>query len=418
MTEAKRQIMSPHSINTDVDDTDLSPWLVRARALGREFAATAASHDETGEFPFANFEALHRAGLLGLVTAREHGGLGGGLRAALAAVSAIAWGDPSTALVYAMHLNNHYGASHSDRWPAHLVERVTRANREGVALINSAQVEPVVGSPSHGTLPETIARRDGGNWRITGHKMYATGIPLLKWVTVLAVTDEAEPRIGLFLVPADAPGLRVERTWNATGMRATRSDDVILQDVTIPYEDALTLTPAAEGISHSERDSAWYLSFIGTVYDGAARAARDWIVDFAATRAPGSLGAPLATLPRFQDGIGQIEVLLGINRRLLGGLAEDFDLGRPFGSDAAFIKHVVVENAQAATLIALDLGGNPGISRDNPLERHHRNALSGKAHAPPNSLIRAKLARAALDRHAAERRDSGSPEASSIAERT
>ncbi len=386
-------------------DTDFEPWLASARALGREFAATAAHYDETGEFPFANFEALHRAGLLGLVTARAFGGLGGGLRAALDAVLAVAQGDPSTALVYAMHLNNQYGASHSDRWPAHLVERVTQANREGVALINSAQVEPAVGSPSHGTLPETIARQDGDRWRITGHKIYATGIPLLKWVTVLAVTDEEEPRLGLFLVPTDAPGLSVVRTWNAAGMRATRSDDIILQDVSIPYEDALTLTPARDGISHSERDAAWYLSLIGAVYDGTARAARDWIVDFATSRSPASLGAPLATLPRFQDGIGQIEVLLGINRRLLGGLAEDFDLGRPFGSDAAFIKHVVVENAQAVTLIALDLGGNPGISRDNPLERHHRNALGGKAHAPPNGLIRARLARAVIDRRAAETRE-------------
>lgn len=373
---------------------DLSPWLARAEDLGREFATRAARHDETGEFPVQNFQALFEAGLLGLTATREQGGLGGGLRAALAAVSAVARGDPSTALVYAMHLSHHYRIGRSQKWPAHLVDRLSRANREGIALINAAQVEPGVGSPSHGGAPETVARRDGDTWRISGHKTYATGIPLLTWVTVLAVTDEPEPRLGSFLVPTDAPGLRVERTWNAAGMRATRSDDIILRDVAIPQEDAIDLAPLSLGIRRDPREAAWYFGLVPAVYDGAAQAARDWLVDFAANRVPGSLGAPLSTVPRIQDGLGEIEVLLAVNRRLLRGLAEDYDLGRDFGSDAGVVKHAVIENAQKATLIALDLGGNPGISCDNPLERHHRDVLGARAHAPQNNLIRAGLGKA------------------------
>jgi alkylation response protein AidB-like acyl-CoA dehydrogenase len=61
----------------------------------------------------------------------------------------------------------------------------------------------------------------------------------------------------------------------------------------------------------------------------------------------------------------------------------------------------VIANAITVTTLSLELGGNPGISRDNPLERHHRDALSGKAHAPQNNLIRTMLAKAAFSRHAA-----------------
>ncbi|AGT10709.1 acyl-CoA dehydrogenase family protein [Paracoccus aminophilus] len=396
--------------------TELSQTLARAEELGRHFAETSADHDASGEFPFANFTALHEAGLLRLTMAPEHGGLGGGLQAALAAVSAVAKGDPSTALVYAMHLGIHHGIRTSGKWPAHLVERVSRANREGVALLNSAQVEPVVGSPSHGTLPQTIARRDGAQWRISGHKTYATGIPLLKWSTVLAVTDEAEPRLGLFLVPTDAPGLRIERTWNATGMRATRSDDILLDDVVIPYEDTIDLGPAAQGLRRDPREGAWYFTLVPAIYSAAAESARDWLVDFATNRVPGSLGAPLSTVPRIQDGVGQIEVLLGINRRLLQGIAEDYDLGRPFGTDAGLVKHAVIENATQASIIALDLGGNPGISRDNPLERHHRNVLGAKAHAPQNNIIRAGLGKAAFDRYAAAQAEEAGREAAIAAQ--
>lgn len=229
--------------------TDFTPYIAKAGHLGRRFALTAGHYDETGEFPFANFDALHEAGLLGLVTATEHGGLGGGLTEALAVVAAVAQGEPSTALVLAMHYSQHYGIRASSKWPTHLIERVTKANREGVALLNAAQVEPRVGSPSHGSLPETVARKVGNQWRITGHKTYATGIPLLKWVSVLAVTDEPEPRLGSFLVPTDADGIRIEKTWNATGMRATNSHDLILDDVAIDIEDVLDIAPATEGKS-------------------------------------------------------------------------------------------------------------------------------------------------------------------------
>ncbi len=380
---------------------DFASVIAKAEKLGKRFALTARHYDETGEFPFANFEALHEAGLLGLVTGIQHGGLGGGLTEALAVVSAIARGEPSTALVLSMHYNQHYAIRASGKWPKHLVDRVTKASREGVALINAAQVEPRVGSPSHGTPPETVARKVGNEWRITGHKTYATGIPLLRWVSVLAITDEPEPRLGSFLVPTSADGIRVEKTWNATGMRATNSDDLILDDVAIPLEDVLDMAPASEGIKRDERLGAWYFSLVPAIYDGAARGARDWLIDFTSKRAPASLGAPLSTVPRIQDGIGQIEVWLTVNQRLLRSIAEDFDAGRPFGQDAAAVKHIVMENAIAATTLALELGGNPGISRDNPLERHHRDALSGKAHAPQNNLIRTMLAKAALGRHAA-----------------
>ncbi|MDB5535956.1 MAG: Acyl-CoA dehydrogenase, short-chain specific [Devosia sp.] len=381
--------------------TDFAPYIERAEALGRRFALTARHYDQTGDFPFANFDALFEAGLLGLVTAPEHGGLGGGLTEALAVISAIARGEPSTALVLAMHYSQHYSIRVPGNWPAHLIARVTKANREGVALLNAAQVEPRVGSPSHGSLPETIARRAGNQWRITGHKTYATGIPLLKWIAVLAVTDEPEPRLGSFLVPTNSPGIRVEKTWNATGMRATNSDDLILDDVAIPLEDTLELAPATEGLQRDERLGAWYFTLVPAIYDGAARGAKDWLIEFTTTRAPASLGAPLSTVPRIQDGLGQIEVYLTTNRRLLRSIAEDFDNGRPFGPDAAAVKHVVIENAILATTLALDLGGNPGISRDNPLERHHRDALSGKAHAPQNNLVRTILAKSVLAHHAA-----------------
>ncbi len=380
----------------------LEDILARTEGLARDFATRAAQHDASGSFPRQNFADLHAAGVLGLTLGTRFGGAGGGLSAAMRAVNVISRGDPSTGLVLAMHLSNMYGLSHRDDWPAHLAERVAAANQAGVALLNSAQVEPNVGSPSHGTLPETIARRVGNHWRITGHKLYATGIPMMRWMLVLAVTDEAEPRLGSFLVPMDAAGVEIRESWNATGMRATRSDDLILTDVAVPLADVITLNPARLGIQRDQREGAWYFMGLSAVYDGVAQAALDWLVDFTTSRVPGSLGKPLSSVPRIQEGIGRIGILLGANRRLMQGLARDYDDGVDFGNDAAVVKHTVIENAHAAVLEAVEIGGNPGFSRDNPLERHLRNVLGAKVHAPQNNLLRANLGRATADRHLAQ----------------
>lgn len=372
--------------------------LARAAALADQFALTAGYHDETGKFPFANFDDLYQAGLLALTTSRDHGGFGFGLQEASTVVSEIARGDPSTALVLAMHYSNHHAIRHSGKWPEHLVTRVALANRDGVALINAAQVEPRIGSPSHGALPETIARRDGNRWLISGHKIYTTGIPILTWAVVLAVTDEAQPRLASFLVPVDAPGFSIKETWNATGMRATASHDIILDNVPVPLDDIIDPQPASEGLKRDETIQAWYFALIASVYHGVARAAGEWSIDFAARYAPGSLGTPIATLPRVQDSLGDIEIRLTANERLLRSLADDVDAGRPIGTHAAIIKHLVVDNAIAITSAGLDLGGNPGLSRSNAIERHHRNALCARAHAPQNNMIRVIAGKAALSR--------------------
>jgi alkylation response protein AidB-like acyl-CoA dehydrogenase len=374
--------------------------LDKARVLADQFALSASHYDETGNFPFVNFDQLFEVDLLRLTSSRENGGLGGGLTEAQAIVAEIARGEPSTALVLAMHYSHHNAISRGGKWPRHLVDRVSAANLAGPALINSAQVEPRVGSPSHGSLPETVARRNGDVWRISGHKNYATGIPGLKYINVLAVTDEPTPRLASFLVPKDAKGVHIVETWNATGMRATSSHDIILDEVEVPLEDITDSSVASEGLKRDETGSAWYFLLIASVYHGVARAAGNWILDFAASYAPGSLGQPIATVPRIQDGLGEIEYRLAVNERLLRTTAEDADARRPVGLQPAFAKHQVIENAVAVTTLALDLGGNPGLKRNHPLERHHRDALCGRAHAPQNNMIRTMAAKAALARRA------------------
>lgn len=376
----------------------------RARELAVDFAVLADHHDRTGAPPAAQFEALHAAGLLRLSIPSHLGGHGAGLLVAREVISAIAYGDPSVALILSMHYSLHAHIARSlnvgsGEWPLSLAHRLIQASLQGQALINAAQVEPGLGSPSHGGLPETVARRVGEHWELSGHKLYVTGAPLLSWISVLAVTDEAVPQLGSFLVPLSAPGLEVVETWDPVGMRATASHDVILKSVHVPLDDVVGLAPASQGLRRDPQTVAWYFSQLSAVYNSAAHAARDWLLHFFNTRKPTALGgATLATVPGIQDAIGQIEVLLSTNDWLLHSHAQAYDAGQAPDHLGALVKQVVTENAVQSVTRAFELAGNHGFARRHALERHYRNVLGSAIHAPPNALLRAGAGRTALQK--------------------
>lgn len=384
--------------------------LAHAHELAREFAQQAADHDRTGAVPADQITALFRRGLLRLTIARRDGGHGAGLPLARRIVQTLAEGDPSVALIVAMHYSYHAGIARARRklpgaqsWPEALARTLIQDALQAPALINAIQVEPELGSPSFGGLPKTIARQEGRHWRITGHKRYATGSHLLSWLAVLAMTDEASPRIGVFLVPRQAPGVHIIETWNPLGMRATASHDIQFQDVAIPLNQVIELHEASQGLRRDPQTLSWYFSLIASVYTGAAQSAQDWLAQFLTQRRPSALaGGSLADLPTVQDTVGRIQLWLDASNALLDHHADAYDQG---AADAAALgavaKYTAVENAVQATALALELAGNHGLSRDNPLERHYRDTQCARIHSPPNPLLRGNAGRAILQKASA-----------------
>ena len=218
--------------------------------------------------------------------------------------------DPSTALVLSMHYIQHLVMARSSRWPARLSRKLARETIDGVALVNALRVEPELGSPARGGLPATIARRTETGWRLSGRKIYSTGAPILKWYAVWARTDEAETRVGLFLVPAGLPGTQIVETWDHLGLRASGSHDVMFEDVVFPLDHEIDVRRPDDWRTPDFTQATVGAIFISAIYDGVARAARDWLVGFLRERVPASLGAPLATLPRAQEVLGGIEARL------------------------------------------------------------------------------------------------------------
>jgi alkylation response protein AidB-like acyl-CoA dehydrogenase len=369
-----------------------------ARAVAAELATRADRHDRAGSFSQQNIDALWAAGIGNLTLAQRFGGPGADLRDVVGALRAIGSGDASTALIWVMHLiylrvlsDEEFGLAPEVR------DRIFASALAGPALINALRVEPELGTPARGGVPATTARRISDGWLISGRKIFSTGSYGLQWMVVWATTeDDSEGRrAGPFIVPGDAPGITIEDTWDHLGMRASASNDVVFADTPIPLDHIAGVVPAGEpdsGLRTPELMGTMLLLLL-SVYDGVAHAARDWLIGYLNERTPTNLGKPLASLPRFQLAVGEIDALLHANGELLDGLAAD--LGR---GTAGLAKAMVTRNVIAVAEQAVSLVGNAGLTFHHPLQRHLRDALCSRIHSPQDDTILTNAGRAALER--------------------
>ncbi len=407
------------------------------RALAARFAATAEAHDRDGTFPVANYRALHDAGYLGRSIPRAFGGVGDAIAPLCRLQAILGQGDASTALAVAMHLLflGRVGhaiidgdTSEAGGWDAARYGRVAAAVlREGV-LVNSAATEPEIGSPSRGGRPSTRARiLLSGEVEVTGRKTYTTGAPLLRFVVVSATLeaplgDEDGARMVQALVDRgplrdgrtfdDPPGLSIIETWDAMGMRASGSHDLVLDHVRLPADAVISARPFAPrasgapaadvaGPPPATSGAGWAL-LVPSVYLGVARAARDAAVAFARDRRPEPLGgAAIGSLPTVQRILGEIEVHLAQAEATLFGAAEAWDAASPadrpdFAPVLAVAKYVATNQAVTVADLAMRVVGGAGLARSHPVQRHYRDVRAGLHHPPMDDVALVTLARAAL----------------------
>lgn len=378
-----------------------------ARRVAPIVAQNADKHDRAGTYPHDSFAELWAAGLTSLSLPAELGGVGATFSATARAVQIIAAADGSTAFVLKAHLAGLRDGARN--WPEPMRQAFLAALRSGPAHRSGSRSDKIGGSPARGGLPGCTARLvtlpDGRKaWKINGHKTYATHSIGAGWFGIWGAThpDDGDVKVGTFLVPADTPGFQViEGSWDQLGMRGTVSNDLILKDVLIPYENALGLLPfngndpaAARRLQATAVD--WTSGLEAAVYGGLAIAARDWLVPYLHGRVPASLGAPLSTLPRFQEAVGEIDLLIHNSQLVLDHLARRIDrqvadpdsLDTPVNAiETGLVRVQVVRNAHKAIDTALTLVGNYGLSYHHPLQRYFRDVLCGRVHEPQSDVL-------------------------------
>lgn len=343
-----------------------------ACALAQQCAPRAEEADRTSTLPPEDVRALKESGYLAMNVPRQYGGPDLSLRTCVEAQLELAKGSSSTALVAAMQLQVMGGARRMRPWPEPLYERLCHEAVAGRLLINSLASEPEIGSPSRGRLFATTAEQDGDSYVINGRKTWSTGGRHLTHMIVGVMHADAPTNI---LIEGDRDGVEVLATWNdALSLRAADNHDVFFHNVRVPTDNLATRKDAPQGFQ------PWAPMLFATPYLGAGLAARDAVVRYALERVPKALGKSIATLPKIQRLIGQVDMELMAARALLLAVADDEDASP---ARVAAAKQHAVEVANSVTDQCIRIAGAAGLSRDLPLERLFRDARAGHMH-PPN----------------------------------
>jgi alkylation response protein AidB-like acyl-CoA dehydrogenase len=369
-----------------------------ANSLAGPIAARAEATDRAGRFPFENFHELRDAGFLGITIPERFGGLGADPLEYALAIERIARACGSTALAANMHCTLIGKLGETGIWPEAIYARVSREIVENGALINSANSEPDMGSPSRGALPSTTAERTPTGWAINGRKRWTSLAPVLAYMLVLATVIDGDrpPHRGNFLVPAATPGVTVEPTWDNLGMRGTASDDVVFANVEVPL-DALV---RVDGSAVPGDGNGWSAFGGAAVFLGIAQAARDEAVRFAQTRRPNGMAGPIAELPTIQHRIARIELDLLQARTLLYATAEWWSARPEERNERSWrltaAKITVTNAAIRVTDEALRVAGSAGLAASSPLQRYFRDARTSIGQPPLEDAALTQIGKAAL----------------------
>jgi len=370
----------------------------KAKELAERFSENVAENDRNSRFPVAHFEMLKEAGITSFGVPHEFGGEERSLTEFIILQEQLGQGDPATALSLGWHLSAIMDLAERRPW----VPEKFREFCEGVVkrkeLVNRIMTEPKTGSPTRGGKPQTTAKKVEKGWILNGKKTFATLSSLADWFLVTASIEEKD-EVCWFLIHRQEAGIAVDATWDTLGMRATRSDDLLLNQVHVA-DDALVEIITKEKNKPSLPPAS--LLHIPACYLGIALAARRDVIQFAKDYTPNSLDFAIKDVPKVRDRIGEIEHQLLQARYVLYGVARQWDACSleqrlELGPSLAVAKTVVLEAASRVVDIAMRVVGGTSLNRSLPFERYYRDVRAGLFNPPAEDAVLAMLAKQALD---------------------
>jgi alkylation response protein AidB-like acyl-CoA dehydrogenase len=360
----------------------------RCLDLAADFATRSAAHDRAASHPAENYEILRREGFLALSIARELGGGGASLFDHTIAYEALAQGCPSTALAFNMHASVVMPILESPETTADAKERLARLVVGEKRLVAGNFSEPITTALIAERPIKTRAAAVPGGYRVSGRKMFASMLEAADLVMVGASLEGGGPRAGIaFLLPRDAEGRRVEANWDVLGMRATRSDSLILEDCWVPEADVIFRSDDMAALRNGNLH--WFWGSYTPVYLGVAQAAYDEIRRVAATRKPEGYAQPLAYHPDVRRHIAEMSAELDAARLVMYRAAWLSDTAGQTAETITALyraKYLVGEAVSRITRTALTLGGAHGIFKTQRLEQLFRDGALGPLHPPPSDF--------------------------------
>jgi len=367
------------------------------RQAVREFATAvikplAPRTDHEHRYPREALDAAAELDLMGILVPPEYGGAGLDHLAFAICIEEIATACASTAVLVDVHNSVAsepillFGSEEQRRaW----LPRLAR----GEFLGAFALTEPASGSDAASL--KTSAKRYGDEFVLTGSKVFITGVGEAGMYLVFARTNSELPGaagVSCFIVPGDAPGLKVGQVFEKMGLNGSPTGELVLEEVRVPagnllHEEGKGFTVAMRALDSGRIGISAQALGIGQAAFNEA---------LAYTREREQFGQPIASFQGVSWMLADMATKLEASRRLVYHAADLCSRGLPFTKEASMAKVFTTDNAMAIATDAIQLAGGYGYVEDYPFERFFRDAKACQIYEGSNQVQRIVIARELL----------------------
>ncbi|KAF5018894.1 hypothetical protein F66182_9113 [Fusarium sp. NRRL 66182] len=206
---------------------DAEGWIKRAQDVAQVLAQDAPARERANKSPKAEVALLKHSGLLRLLGPAKYGGGAQPWSVGFRAIREVAKKDGSVGMLLSYHLI----------WSttANVVGTPEQAERtQELIIANNYYVGGAV-NPRDSDLKITS---DGDNLVFNGFKNFSTGGVISDLTVLEGVYGDKDEHI-FAIVPTNQPGIQFKHNWDNIGMRLTESGGVNIENVSVPWADAL-----------------------------------------------------------------------------------------------------------------------------------------------------------------------------------
>lgn len=314
--------------------------------------------------PHELWEALGERGFLGVHLPEEYGGGGMGLQELTAVLEETgAAGCPLLKLlvspgIIGTILARHGTAQQKDRW--------LRGIADGSKKFSFALTEPNAGSNSHNL--DTVARRDGDSYVISGQKYYISGVDECDHILVVTRTGRSASgrgQLSLLMVDPDSPGLTRQPIETALE-EPEKQFTLFFNEVRVPVDNLVGeenegLRVAFDGLNPERILSA-------AVSVGIARFAIAKATAYARDRTVWS--APIGSHQAIAHPLAEGKIKLDLAQLMMQRAAGLYDAGLDAGEASNVAKLAAAEAGVFCLDRAIQTHGGNGVSREYQLANY------------------------------------------------
>ena len=366
-----------------------TPTTALSEALIARCGERAATYDRENRFFTDDFKELEAAGFLKIAVPEQFGGRGLSLADVCREQRRLAYRAPATALATNMHLY----------WTG-VAADMRKAGDSSLEWILREAAAGEVFAAGHGEagndlplfLSTAKAERADGGYRFWGHKTFGSLTPVWTRLGLHAMdaSDPQAPKIVHAFLPRDAKNYSIKETWDTLGMRATRSDDTLLDGAFVPDRYIARVLPAGTADLFVLSIFGWAEPTFASIYLGLAERARDVAAAGVKKRTSLALTRSMAYHPEVQRCFSEMQLALEAASAQVERVADDWsrqvDHGAQWPMKLVAAKHNAVEAAKKVVDLAMAVSGGTGMFRSNELERLYRDVRCGGFH-PANTIL-------------------------------